>query len=140
VDVPSLLAWDIGFRKSAWIDLSFTELDGEWLETESAVPWEIEKLYLEGTRTTDVAMRAIGNMKSLVELDVSHCPITDTGLASLSEHASLKQLWLTGTQVTDASIEVLASLPRLERIAIDGTAITEVGWQKLKKKKPNLKR
>lgn len=140
IDVPSLLAWDSGYRKSPWIDLSFTKVDDGWLEVENATPWDIEKLYLEGTRTTDAAMPAIGRMKSLVELDLSHCPITDAGLVSVSQHATLKQLWLTGTQITDASIEVLASLPRLERIAIDGTAITEAGWQSLKKKKPHLKR
>ncbi|MFN7734347.1 MAG: leucine-rich repeat domain-containing protein [Pirellula sp.] len=140
VDVPSLLAWDVGYKKSPWIDLSFTRLDDAWLEPKNAAPWDVEKLYLEDTRTTDAAMPAIGNMKSLVQLDLSHCPITDAGLVSLSKHATLKQLWLTGTQVTDASIEVLASLPRLESIAIDGTAITEEGWQSLKKKKPHLKR
>ncbi|MEI8211670.1 MAG: hypothetical protein WCI02_05950 [Planctomycetota bacterium] len=135
-----LLAWDLGFRKSSWLDLSHTQVDDALFAPEVQPAWEINRLNLESTRVTDASMTVIASMKTLEELDLSQCAVSDDGIQALANHPALRQLWLSNTQITDASLKTLATIPKLERVAIDGTAITDQGWQALKKRKPNLKR
>jgi hypothetical protein len=134
------LAWDLGFRKSSWLDLSHTQVDDALFAPEVQPAWEINRLNLESTRVTDASMTVIASMKTLEELDLSQCAVSDDGIQALANHPALRQLWLSNTQITDASLKTLATIPKLERVAIDGTAITDQGWQALKKRKPNLKR
>jgi hypothetical protein len=135
-----LLAWDSGFRKSSWLDLSHSQVDDALFAPEVQPAWEINRLNLESTRVTDASLTVIASMKSLTELDLSQCAVSDDGIQALANHPALRQLWLSNTQITDASLKTLATIPKLERVAIDGTAITDQGWQALKKRKPNLKR
>jgi Leucine-rich repeat (LRR) protein len=79
-------------------------------------------------------------MKELKELDLSHCKVTDEGLAALRGHPNLRQLWLDQTQITDASIDLLLSLPKLERLSIEGSGISDQGKKTIFTKKPYLKR
>ena len=139
VDSQTLLNWPLSLRKTAWLDLGFTQVDDRVFTQSGQVPWDITRLNLESTQITDASMAAIASMKNLTELDLSGCKVTDAGLEALANHPSLKQLWLTNSTVTDRSIEVLASIPRLERLEASGSLSAE-GYQQLLKKKPRLKR
>ena len=139
VDSQTLLNWPLSLRKTAWLDLGFTQVDDRVFTQSGQVPWDITRLNLESTQITDASMAAIASMKNLTELDLSGCKVTDAGLEALANHPSLKQLWLTNSTVTDRSIEVLASIPRLERLEASGSLSAE-GYRQLLKKKPRLKR
>ncbi|MFN9941437.1 MAG: hypothetical protein ACK56I_18350, partial [bacterium] len=85
--------------------------------TEGQRPWDIQRLNLENTRISDAALPVLARMPRLEELDLSHCQVSDQGVASLAGQRSLKILWLTGNRgVTDAALKSLASLPRLQQV------------------------
>ena len=84
-------------------------------------------------------MPQIAAMKSLSELDLTNCNITDEGLKSLQGHPTLRSLWVAGTKLTDDSLKILASIPRLERASVESTSVSTEGWRQLLLKKPSLK-
>lgn len=135
-----LLAWPIEYRSMDWLDLSFSKVDDQWLIRAGDSPWQVVRLNLESTGTTDAALKNIASMKDLRELDLTHCKITDQGIAQLRAHPNLRQLWLGNTQITDASIQDLLSLPRLEKLTVEGSGISDAGWKAILARKPFLKR
>jgi len=134
-----LLDWDLRYRKSPWLDLTGTEVDDRLFLDAEEMPWEVVRLGLEATKVSDASMPLIAKMKTLSELDLTNCNITDEGLKSLRGHPTLRSLWLAGTKVTDDSLQILASLPRLERASVEGTSVSTDGWNQLLLRKPSLK-
>ncbi len=135
-----LLAWPSETREMDWLDLSFSKVDDRWLTESGERPWQIARLNLESTATTDASLAHIATMKELKELDLSHCKVTDQGIAALRGHPNLRQLWLDQTQITDASIDLLLSLPKLERLSVERSGISDQGKKRIFTKKPYLKR
>ncbi len=135
-----LLTWPVGYRKMAWLDLSHTRVDDGWLVDATEPAWDVMRLNLESTQTTDAALPLIARMESLTELDLTHCKITDTGLATLRGHQHLRQLWLVGTAITDAALPILETMPRLERVVIDGTQVSDGAWKAMLGKRPQWRR
>lgn len=134
-----LLDWDLRNRKSPWLDLTGTEVDDRLFLDAKETPWEIVRLGLESTKISDASLPLIAEMKSLSELDLTNCNITDEGLKSLEGHPTLRSLWLAGTKLTDESLAILASIPRLERASVESTSVSAEGWRQLLLKKPSLK-
>ncbi len=78
-------------------------------------------------------------MQRLGELDLSNCQITDAGSLFLADSKSLKNLVVTDCPITDKSIDALGRFARLETLQAKGTQVTAEGWAKLKRMKPRLK-
>jgi hypothetical protein len=135
-----LLAWPSETREMDWLDLSFSKVVDRWLTESGERPWQIARLNLESTATTDASLAHIATMKELKELDLSHCKVTDQGIAALRGHPNLRQLWLDQTQITDASVDLLLSLPKLERLSVERSGISDQGKKGIFTKKPYLKR
>ncbi len=145
VDSDILLGWPEVHRRLDWLDVSFTDVDDRVFTqpalTEGQRPWDIQRLNLENTRISDAALPVLARMPRLEELDLSHCQVSDQGVASLAGQRSLKILWLTGNRgVTDAALKSLASLPRLQQVELSGTSVSEAGWQALLRQSPKLRR
>jgi hypothetical protein len=84
-----------------------------------------------GTAVTDEAMKTIGKIGSLEDLDLRDCGITDDGLAELSDLKKLKALRLSGKSgacsVSDDGMVHVAKLKNLKVLAIDYLWISEDG-------------
>ncbi|HRQ88952.1 MAG TPA: ribonuclease inhibitor, partial [Bacteroidia bacterium] len=64
-------------------------------------------------------------------IDLARTPVTDKGLAHLSEMTNLTRLHLENTGITDAGLDALKGLERLEYLNLYGTQVSDAGLQKL---------
>lgn len=65
--------------------------------------------------------------KTLLQLNLSNCKITDAGAAIISRLRNLEILMLDGTQITDQGLKMVARLPRLNVLFLDHTGVTDAG-------------
>ena len=127
------------------------KLDAEGFVTEArlpvgaAVPEELtaalgqmsrlERLSAAGTRLNDAAVAAVGRMKTLRQLDLRDCPVTNAGLAHLSGLTGLVAIRLSGktgaTTVDDAGMPHLAGLKGLRVLMLDFLWVGKDGLETL---------
>ncbi len=122
-----LILFPTSHRKFDWFDLSFTNVDGAWLIDPE--DWDATRLNVESTSIANEDLRNIAKMRSLRELDVSHCKVNDAGLRELAGLQQLETLWLTGTAITDAAANVLRSLRSLKAVEISSTSANPTAFK-----------
>ena len=102
-------------------------------------------------RVDDEALRQVGELRHLTELDLDRTPITDKGLAFLQRLDKLRRLGLRGTRitsdglkqlealrkVTDAAIPTLKRFVKLRRLGVHGTGLTPAGIESLRAALPD---
>ena len=81
----------------------------------------VRKLYLAGTKITDVGLTEVGKLQNLTGLALSDTQITDAGLKEVAKLQQLKGLYLTGTQITDAGLKEVAKMKQLELLRLGST-------------------
>lgn len=117
-------------KKLSWLDVSFsniTDSDLKWLGEHQS----LQRLSLEGTRTTETTVREVSSLRALTELDLSSCQgINDDAIKSLAGNRTIQILWLTNTQVTSQALATLQTMSGLTSVDISGTKITDAQWQK----------
>jgi len=141
-----LLAWPVAFRNSKWLELSFTSVGDELFlsstdsnQTSVVPPWNVARLSLEASQVSDLSMKAIAEMNSLEELDVTGCAITDAGVAALAGNKTVKTLWLNDCPITDASLATLQTMKGLTALHVSGSKISMQAWERFLKVRPGLK-
>ena len=126
----------IDYDQLEWLDISFTGADDRLL---LKLPGPLlEKLNLEGTAISDVALANIASFTNLHELDLSRTAIGDDGIAHLQNLRQLEVLYLTSTKITDAGLRHLASLKNLEILDVDKTEVSDGALQRLTEQLPRL--
>lgn len=71
--------------------------------------------------------------RSLVELDIRHCDVSDNDIQGISLLHELRKLEITGNhRVTDVTADAIASLSNLKVLEIGATGITDQGILALK--------
>ncbi len=94
---------------------------------------KIEWLDLEGTATSDLGIKHLGDLKKLRYLNLSRTKVTDAGLTLLAGLAELEEINLGGTEIGDAGLKELAGLKQLKRIRLWHTPVTDAGIKELAK-------
>src|SRR5438128_533993 len=112
---------------------------------------ELRGLDLEGTEIGDLALRFVGRIPRLEELNLSHTSVSDAGLASflnalrrlklshtnvrgvaLGRLTTLEELDLSGAPVNDESAKQLAQLVNLRKLRLSYTDLTDAAYAGLK--------
>jgi hypothetical protein len=83
----------------------------------------LRSVRLAGTQVTDAGMATLGRIKTLQNLDLRECPITNDGLQHVADLKRLRGLKLAGKEgrqaVDDAGLVHLAGLHELKALACD---------------------
>jgi hypothetical protein len=82
---------------------------------------------LSGTRVGERGLRAVTNVRQLVELLLNDTPIGNAALRELSGLQGLETLALSGTAVTDAGLREVARLKGLRALRLNSTAVSDDG-------------
>ncbi|MCE9526593.1 MAG: hypothetical protein K8R36_11120, partial [Planctomycetales bacterium] len=79
-----------------------TSLSPQWLRTllDDNSIGEVVSVNLIGTNFTDADIVHVARLKALKVLSLSHCQISDDGLAQLAGLTRLEKLWLDHTNLT----------------------------------------
>ena len=85
----------------------------------------------EGAVVTDASLKDIATLKNLVKLNLTHTPVTGSGLMELAALKHLTNLSLGGPQVTDFGLKDLASLENLVSLGLHDTKVTKAGVKEL---------
>lgn len=89
---------------------------------------EVRQSNSAGSALTDRGLANLGNLPSLIHLDVRWSKVTDQGLTQLKELPFLRTLYLGGCiGITDEGAAILATMPRLESVNISQTKISQAG-------------
>lgn len=93
----------------------------------------IESLSVAESKIIDENLHYIGDLKTLVKLDISYTWITDDGVNTISELPKLKKLGMAGcTKLTHKSIDYVNRFaPELEELNISLTPVGVEGYEKL---------
>jgi hypothetical protein len=83
------------------------------------------RVNLAGCQATDETLRWLPYIEPLVELDLSHTPITNHGIATIAAIDTLEVLELGHTPINTLALARIAQLTRLEVLGLNGTAIHE---------------
>lgn len=87
---------------------------------------DIEEVWFDG-HATDDTIRKLRSLTTLKQLYLSHCQISDHGLAALTALPNLRRLDLRGTKVTDSGLHRLKSAKSMEWLGLASTQITDDG-------------
>lgn len=98
---------------------------------------KVTRLYLVGTKITDVGLKEVVKLRGLKSLYLSKTQITNRGLKDLANMQQLEKLKLNGTQITDAGLKELVKLQNLQTLYLGRTQITNAAVAELKKALPN---
>ena len=96
----------------------------------------LEKLSLyemshDGAGLGNDAMSIVSQIKSLRDLRVSYCSLTDVGLRALEGMTQLTALNLSHNQLTDVGMKSLAGLTNLQSLDVGDMRITDEGVRQL---------
>lgn len=78
-------------------------------------------------RQADITGKTLKPFVRLETLDVTLCPVTDEGFASIAAMKDLRRLWARDTLITGAALTNLAALDHLEDLDLQGTRIGDEG-------------
>ena len=93
-------------------------------------PAKMVRIQPAGFAITDDEMPKIAGISDDLNLVLSACPITNTGLASLEGRSNVRFLTLDRTAVTDEGIKHLRGM-NLQALDLSSTRITDVGLAEL---------
>jgi Leucine Rich repeat len=89
---------------------------------------EVRQSNAFGSLLTDRGLANLGNLPSLIHLDVRYSKITDQGLTQLRDLPFLRTLYLENCfGITDEGAEILATMHRLESLNVSQTRISRDG-------------
>ena len=97
---------------------------------------KVTRLYLVGTKITDVGLKEVVKLRGLKSLYLSKTQITNRGLKDLANMQQLEKLKLNGTQITDEGLKELVKLQNLQTLYLGRTQITNAAVAELKKALP----
>ena len=100
-----------------------------WLRSRLGDDWFRRPIWV--TATTDMSANQVGDLPDILELTISHGPITDAGLARLGGLRNLRDLNVSGTWITDAGLDNIRDLKALHDLNLSDTKITDEGLRKL---------
>lgn len=103
-----------------------------------AVHSNLERLGLIGCAFEPGAFAPIGQLHSVVDLDLNGSNITDDDLVVLQALTNLRHLDLSHTEVTDAGLLHLQTLSTLRWLVLSGSRVTDEGVDRLREAIPNL--
>lgn len=81
----------------------------------------------------DATLATLGEVASLIYLNLSGTQVTDAGLAHLRPLKQLRRLYLARTHITDAGLAHLRGMTELSYLNVYGTAITDAGLRHLER-------
>ncbi|MGE0759911.1 MAG: protein kinase, partial [Pirellulaceae bacterium] len=111
--------------------LRFGSTDDQALEKLLALPFQWKRIYLTGTKVTDVTLRRLNSQTELVELYVGGAPVTEAGIEELAHHRKLTTLWAEQQRLTDASVPALMKLKQLRHLHLRKNHLTAAGVNRL---------
>jgi internalin A len=115
------------------ISFPYTDISNEACSDLRRFPC-LTSLILNATKVTDQAMEylAAQQLAFLRRLDIEDTPITDQGIAHLTELKSLVTVHFDGTSITDDSLKLLRCLPNLKSLTVCRTKIGDEGLKYIK--------
>ena len=120
----------------AWVELRELILDHS--NVSSLAPFAtagrtaLKRLSLAGTSINDTQLAVLPVLSNLELVDLTGCPVTDTGLAaSVTRLPNLQALALGGTGISDAGVGKLAECSSLRVLRLSDTAVTSAGLSRL---------
>lgn len=99
----------------------------------------LRKLMLKECPLTNQGLAAISQLSGLRELGLDHTAVGDPQLARLGKLKSLKTLWLSKTDVTDAGLQSLRNCASLATVYVHGAPVTSAGRRQLHESLPNCR-
>ena len=140
----AFLSLEIGHESDEWLPevAKLTELTGfgipnsritdAGLTALRGMRLEVLNLYA-CRRITGAGLDSLGEMASLIDLNLHETSITDADLDRLQRFPKLSTLWLGATAVTDSGLARLQSFKRLRNLELSDLSITDAGIQQLAK-------
>lgn len=99
---------------------------------------DLVELDLQHTAVTDSGLAALTNLPGLAKLELQSTGVGDAGLVWLRGLTNLEVISLFDTKVTDAGLRSVTNLPRLRRVYAAQTPVTAAGADLLKKARPGV--
>lgn len=96
----------------------------------------VQKVYLNGTATTDADLAVLAKLPKLRNLFLGQTKITDAGLEHLKGRTSLVTLSLNSTDISDAGLKHVATLSGLKTLNLQDTKVSATGVQELRRALP----
>jgi hypothetical protein len=94
----------------------------------------LKSIWLQGTQITDKGLANLSKLDQLEELDLRSCKgITDNGMEHVSNLGKLKRLQLYDTRVGNYGLGLLTRLKNLENLDLHSTQVTDSGLTQLEK-------
>ena len=115
---------DVNFYKSKSLDTSD-------MANLAKLQQQIRALELGNANASDADLGVIGRMPNLVSLRLEMNPITDAGVAKISDLGELRYLNLYGTKITNAGLGPIGKLPKLQRLYVWQTGVTKEAADRL---------
>lgn len=88
---------------------------------------QLKTVAVSGIALADEDMVDFGRLKNLRRLELSGAPVTDKGIAYVTDLSNLEVLVLDLTELSDDLLADLAGLPHLQELRIKGTRVTPEG-------------
>lgn len=101
----------------------FREITDEQIQSLQGINDQLVWLNLGHTQVTDAQLEHVAKLKKLRVLYLNNTPVSDEGLARLSELSDLRWLSLVGTQVTDRAFMTIEKLNNLTSLFLYQTAV-----------------
>lgn len=131
------IAMNVGWREADWRRLG-TNVTDATLGTLGDVT-SLLRLNLAGAAATDAGLAHLRGLTNLTRLHLERTRITDAGLTHLQGLTELTYLNLYGTAITDAGLEHVAALKSLRTIYLWDTRTTDAGRRKLQAALPHVR-
>jgi hypothetical protein len=116
----------------------FAQVDDTQIGKLSSIAGHIIWLDLTHTPVTDSGLQVLQKMTALQKLELQKTEIGDAALAWVGRVTELQSLNLNGTRVSDQGLPQLASLKKLRRLYLFETAVTDAGEKNLKALLPQV--
>lgn len=84
-----------------------------------------------GLRQAGITGKSLAPFSALEVLDITLCPVTDEGFASVAGMSNLRRLWAGNTLITGAALAAIESLTKLEDLDLSGTEVDDEGLRRL---------
>ena len=97
----------------------------------------LAELYIEDCPLTDRCATYLDQMPQLTGLALNRTKITDQALMRIGHLQKLKSLWLEEARIADVGLESLSKLRSLKNLYISGSLVSDVGLKQLAAS-PNL--
>jgi hypothetical protein len=98
----------------------------------------LETISLTGFGIDDSALRHVGKLKRLTDINLFQTRVSDRGLDPLRELPGLKNLSIWSAALTDQGLARIGQLPSLRVLTLYGNRISDEAKRNLKKKRPEL--